>query len=35
MWEDLYPLPIICDGNTFDKITTLLTGAETVQGRLA
>ena len=35
MWKGLYPLPIIRDGNTFDKITTLLTGAETVQGRLA
>lgn len=35
MWEGLYPLPTIRDGNTFDKITTLLTGAETVQVRLA
>ncbi len=35
MWEGLYPLPTIRDGNTFDKITTLLTGAEMTQGRLA
>lgn len=35
MWEGLYPLPTIRDGNTFDKITTLHTGAETVQVRLA
>ena len=35
MWEGLYPLPTIRDGNTFDKITTLLTGVEMTQGRLA
>ncbi len=35
MWEGLYPLPTIRDGNTFDKIATLLTEAETVQERLA
>jgi len=35
MWEGLYPLPTIRDGNTFDKIKTLLTGAEMTQGRLA
>ena len=35
MWEGLYPLSTIRDGNTFDKITTLLTGAEMTQGRLA
>ncbi len=35
MWEGFYPLPTIRDGNTFDKITTLLTGAEMTQGRLA
>mgnify|MGYP000974233101 FL=1 len=35
MWEGLYLPLTIRDGNTFDKIATLLTGAEMTQGRLA